>query len=108
MDQIAVPYAPDREWFTLAITVTPAAPAKPKTEPSKKMPDRNREPTEIDPAASTSAAPAEKAKLEPPAPPSPPKTFYFTFVVFPAGDYDIGSVNDEPDRLKSEVRHTSR
>ena len=35
MDQTAVPYAPDREWFTLAITVTPTAPPKPKTEPAK-------------------------------------------------------------------------
>jgi formylglycine-generating enzyme required for sulfatase activity len=26
--------------------------------------------------------------------------------VFPAGAYDIGSVNDEPGRIKSEVRHS--
>ena len=25
--------------------------------------------------------------------------------MFPAGDYTIGSVNDEPDRQKNEVRH---
>ena len=105
VDQIAVPYAPDREWFTLAITVTPAAPAKPKAEPSKNNARPKSEPPKST-AASTSAVPAEKAKLEPHAPPSPPKTFYYTFVVFPAGDYDIGSVNDEPDRLKSEVRHS--
>ena len=29
-----------------------------------------------------------------------PKTFYYTFIVFPAGDYTIGSVDDEPDRDK--------
>ncbi len=69
MGQLAVPYAPLREWFTLAITVTPAAPPKPKTEPAK-------------------------------------ETFYYTFIVFPAGAYNIGSANDEPGRVKSEVRHS--
>ena len=44
-------------------------------------------------ASSTSAAPAEKAKLERPVEPLPPKTFSYTYVVFPAGAYDIGSVN---------------
>ena len=119
VDQTAVPYAPDREWFTLAITVTPAAPPKPKAEPAKdngrskseppksaesgqSIPDETGKPA----AANRSAAPAEKAKLEPPALPLPPKTFYYTFIVFPAGAYDIGSVNDEPGRLKSEVRHS--
>ncbi len=68
VDHTAVPYAPDREWFTLAITVKPTAPPKPKTEPVN-------------------------------------KTFYYTFIVFPAGAYDIGSVNDEPGRQKIEVRH---
>ena len=34
-----------------------------------------------------------------------PKTFYYTFIVFPAGEYTIGSVDDEPDRQKDEVRH---
>jgi eukaryotic-like serine/threonine-protein kinase len=118
VDHTAVPYAPDREWFTVAITVTPAAPPKPKTEPAKEKagsksgprkpaesrqskPDETAKPA----ASSKSAAPAEKAKLEPSALPLPAKTFYFTFIVFPAGDYEIGSVNDEPDRGKKEVRH---
>ena len=118
VDQTAVPYAPDREWFTLAITVTPTAPPKPKAEPakenakSKSEPPKSAESRQSKPdetakpaASSTSAAPAEKAKLEPPALPLPPKTFYYTFIVFPAGAYDIGSVNDEPDRQKNEVRH---
>ena len=118
VDHTAVPYAPDREWFTLAITVTPTAPPKPKTEPAKENAGSKSEPRKpaesrqskpdetAKPAASSkSAAPAEKAKLEPPALPLPTKTFYYTFIVFPAGDYDIGSVNDEPDRQKNEVRH---
>jgi eukaryotic-like serine/threonine-protein kinase len=112
VDQTAVPYSADREWFTLAITVTPKAePAKEnvgsKPEPGKPAESRQSKPDETaKPAASSkSAAPAEKAKLEPPALPLPTKTFYYTFIVFPAGAYDIGSVNDEPDRQKNEVRH---
>ena len=38
-------------------------------------------------------------------PSAPPKTFYYTFIVFPAGDYEIGSFSDELDRTKDEVRH---
>ena len=119
VDHTAVPYSPDREWFTLAITVTPTAPPKPKTEPAKENAGSKSEPRKpaesrqskpdetAKPAASSkSAAPAEKAKLEPPALPLPTKTFYYTFIVFPAGAYDIGSVNDEPDRQKNEVRHS--
>jgi hypothetical protein len=118
VDQTAVPYAPDREWFTLAITVTPTAPPKPKmeaakenagskSEPGKPADSRQSKPDETaKPAASSrSAAPAEKAKLEPPVQPLPTKTFYYTFIVFPAGAYDIGSVNDEPDRGKGEDWH---
>jgi len=118
VDHTAVPYAPDREWFTLAIAVTPAAPPKPETEPAKEKAGSNSErpkPAEspkskpdetAKPAASSkSAAPAEKAKLGPPAQPLPAKTFYYTFIVFPAGASDIGSVNDEAVRQKDEVRH---
>ena len=119
VDQTAVPYAPDREWFTLAITVTPTAPPKPKTEPAKENAGSKSEPRKpaesrqskpdetAKPAASSkSAAPAEKAKLEPPALPLPTKTFYYTFIVFQEGKATIGSVNDEPDRQKDEVRHS--
>lgn len=35
----------------------------------------------------------------------PKKTFYYTFIVFPAGEYWIGSVEDEPDRKVDETRH---
>jgi formylglycine-generating enzyme required for sulfatase activity len=118
VDQTAVPFAPDREWFTLAITVTPTAPSKPKTEPvkenagSKSEPRKPAESRQSKPdetakpaAASTSTAPAEMAKGESPALRVPTKTFYYTFVVFPAGTYDIGSVKDEADRQKIEVRH---
>lgn len=43
--------------------------------------------------------------VNPSAEPRSTKTFYYTFIVFPAGEYTIGSVNDEPDREKEEVRH---
>ena len=118
VDHTAVPYAPDREWFTLAITVMPTAPAKPKTEPSQEKAGSKSEPRKpagarqskpdetAKPAAwSKSAGPAEKAKLEPPALPLPTKTFYYTFIVFPAGAYDIGSVDNDADRRKGEVQH---
>jgi serine/threonine protein kinase/formylglycine-generating enzyme required for sulfatase activity len=119
VDQTAVRYSTDREWFTLAITVTPTAPPKPKTEPVKENAGSKSEPRKpaesrqskpdetAEPAASSkSLAPAEKAKLEPLAVPLPAETFYYTFIVFPAGAYDVGSVNDEPDRGKNEVRHS--
>ena len=118
VDHTAVPYSTDREWFSLAITVTPTAPPKPKTEPVKENAGSKSEPrkaaesrqSERDqtakPAASSkSAALAEKAQPEPPAPTLPAKTFYYTFIAFPASAYDIGSVNDEPGRQKHEVRH---
>ena len=37
-----------------------------------------------------------------------PKTFFYTFIVFPPGEFMIGSVNDEPGRMKNEVRHRIR
>jgi formylglycine-generating enzyme required for sulfatase activity len=67
VDQTPVLYSPEREWFTLAITVAP------KTESGGKKPD--------------------------------PKTFYYTFIVFPVGVYSIGSMDDAAVRLKDEVRH---
>jgi formylglycine-generating enzyme required for sulfatase activity len=33
------------------------------------------------------------------------RTFYFTFVVLPAGEYTIGSIDDERDLNKHETRH---
>jgi formylglycine-generating enzyme required for sulfatase activity len=119
VDHTVVPYSTGREWFTLAITVTPAAPPQPKTEPAKENAGSKSEPrkpaesgqskpeeTGKPAASSKSAAPAETAKLEPPVEPPPTKTFYYTLIVFPAGAYNIGSVNDEPDRVKNEVRHS--
>jgi formylglycine-generating enzyme required for sulfatase activity len=63
IDQTPVTYSPEREWFTLAITVNPT---------------EHR----------------------------PPKTFYYTFIVHPKGEYTISSVEDENGRDRYEVRHT--
>jgi len=102
VDQTPVPYAPGREWFTVAITVTPTPPGKPAedksaTEPPEKDTDK--------PDESDNHAPPQEEENSQPLPAAPPKTFYYTFVVFPAGDFDIGSVIDEPDRDKIETRH---
>ena len=70
VDQTAVPYSPEREWFTLAIEVTPKS-----NSPLGSLVGSKK------------------------------KTFYYTFIVFPAGDYTIGSVAGEPDRNKDETRH---
>lgn len=69
IDRTAVPYSPEREWFRLAIEVTPKS------------------------TSTTGARPTG----------APKKTFYFTFVVFPAGHYTVGSVADEPDRKKADA-----
>ena len=71
VDQTAVAYSPDREWFTLAVSVKPTA-------------MKNEDAT-------------EKPMV---------KAFYYTFVVFPAGKFEIGSLDDETDRQREEVRHT--
>ena len=118
VDQTAVPYGPDREWFTLAITVTPTAPPKPKAEPAKEnaksnQSHRNRpspgsrnltKPRNRPHRASPRRRPKRPNSNHPPFR-CRPRRFIYTFIVFPAGTYDIGSVNDEPGRQKNEVRH---
>jgi formylglycine-generating enzyme required for sulfatase activity len=81
VDATPVPYSPDREWFALAITLTPPAAARPFAE-------------------------FQTANLPTSPVPPPGRTFLYTFIVFAAGEYSIGSVTDEDSRLKSEVRHT--
>ena len=102
VDQTAVPYSTDREWFTLAITVTPISPPKPKEEPAEEKSDKDTKTDKSAEAEGTKKTVVEDAKPES----LPPKTFYYTFIVFPAGQSEIGSVSDEPDRQKDEVRHS--
>lgn len=74
VDQTAVPYSADREWFTLAIAVEPSY---------------------------------SELLSKPLTPQPPPKTHYYTFIVFPEGDSQIGSVDDELGRETDERRHTA-
>jgi serine/threonine protein kinase/formylglycine-generating enzyme required for sulfatase activity len=117
VDQTPIPYSPEREWFTLAITVTPTSPLKPAEKPAEKPADENAAPE----AETTTPAPAddaasqeegtekkdesvspEPAKNEAKPEPLPPRTFYYTFIVFPPGKSLIGSVQDEPERSVQE------
>ena len=49
VDQTAVPYTAGREWFTLAITVTPTAPPKPEEQPAEKKPGSKPPPSAKEP-----------------------------------------------------------
>ena len=100
IDHTPVPYSPDREWFTLAIKVTPMPPPKAK-------PENKEESMEESESRSGESNPnkTEPEKPEAPPEPLPTKTFYYTFIVQPSGEYTIGSLEDQPDRLKDEVRH---
>ncbi|MDP1561061.1 MAG: formylglycine-generating enzyme family protein, partial [Pirellulaceae bacterium] len=93
VNQTPVPYSVDREWFMLAVTVTPTAPPKPKTEPTE-------DPQEGEANAATETDEGEEA----PTPSLPGKTFYYTFIVFPPGESTVGSPEDEPERQKDDVR----
>jgi len=111
VDETPVPYTEDREWFTLAITVQPTPPPAPEPEDET---EGAAEPSEAgaksdtpDAAAKTEETGSEVAQEKPPAAlappePLPPKTFYYTFIVFPAGESQIGSVDDEPERSVQE------
>jgi formylglycine-generating enzyme required for sulfatase activity len=66
VDETPVDYQPGREWFTLAINV---------------------QPNSMDPIA--------LLDFIGPHLPLPKDTFYYTFIVFPPGEYLIGSVHDE-------------
>ncbi len=105
VDQTPIPYSPDREWFTLRITVKPTPPPEPREGGATESPVAKPAPAERDAAAKSKAG--ATAKSAAPAAP-PPKTFYYTFIVFPPGESTIGSEQDEPGRLKHEVRHRMR
>ena len=110
----------DREWFTLAITITPATPAEasrqnrprrqrqikkpPSAKPPKSRPVRRRRRAN---QASPERRPAREAKLEPPAPPPCHPRRFTTFVVFPAGESTTSdrSMTKTRSRQKDEVRH---
>jgi formylglycine-generating enzyme required for sulfatase activity len=114
VDQNPVPYSPDREWFTLAITVTPTSPPKPEEKPAAENTASETEPQTTPPSEDEGTQQkdesdsTEPAKHEAKPEPLPPRTFYYTFIVFPPGDSRIGSVEDEPERsvkVNDELRH---
>jgi len=94
VDQIPVPYSPDREWFTLAITVTPTAPAQPEVETSKDSEEGEANATGGE-AGEGEATPNSSL---------PSMTFYYTFIVFSPNESNIGSPADEPERSWDDVR----
>ncbi len=95
VDQTPVPYSLDREWFTLAITVTPTPEKREESEATKAV-AKESDPTQNEP---------EELEQQPEH--LSPKTFFYTFIVQPNGEYSISSVEDEVNRIKSnEVRHT--
>lgn len=105
VDQTAVPYSTDREWFTLAITVTPTVPTKAKEKSAERKGDKESKAVPPAEGDGTKIAETEDGKLKP----LPQKTFYYTFIVFPAGESVIGSVSDEPYRSlreNQEARHS--
>lgn len=98
IDQTPCPYSPDREWFTIAVRVNrvnqlellyqAVGKAIPKINPMRdSRQDNNQDRFQIN---------------------TDPNIFYFTFIVFPAGIYTVGSPDDERARNGSEVRHTVR
>jgi formylglycine-generating enzyme required for sulfatase activity len=116
VDQTPIPYSPDREWFTLRITVKPTpseeageggAAERAGTKSTAAKPGaaaKSRANAAANPGGSSEAANSMPAAR--PAP--PPKTFYYTFIVFPPGEFTTGSVTDEPGRQKDEARHRVR
>jgi len=82
VDQTPVPYSSDREWFTMAVTVQPVPMPKPEPEKNEDIQEPSQTPS-----------------------PLPAKTFYYTFVVHPKGEYIIVSAEDEPERTKDELQH---
>jgi eukaryotic-like serine/threonine-protein kinase len=89
VDQTPVPYDPQREWYTQKFEPHP-----PEAPPWDVSTDDTRE-TQTNPK-SNPGAPGKNPKLSP---------FFITFVVFPAGEYAIGSPEDEADRQIDEARH---
>jgi formylglycine-generating enzyme required for sulfatase activity len=117
VDQTPVSYSPDREWFTLAITVTPAPTSQPREGPPARNAGADSAQAKAARSAQSNAGPTPKpeargeaANSKPAEPARPPRsaTFHYTFIVFPAGEHTIGSVDDEPGHQKDEVRHKVR
>jgi hypothetical protein len=111
VDETATPYSPEREWFTLRITVKPAPPPERHERGSREDASAKSAAAKGDASAKSKAGATARSAASGtaanPKPAPPPKTFHYTFIVFPANEFTIGS-NDEPGRFKNEVRHRVR
>jgi serine/threonine protein kinase/formylglycine-generating enzyme required for sulfatase activity len=117
VDETPVPYSPEREWFTLRITVKPTPPQEPReggavdTASAKSAVAKEPASTAPKSKAGETAKPATSGAAGKPKPAASavttPKTFYYTFIVFPPGESLIGSVPGR-DTQKDEVRHRVR
>jgi formylglycine-generating enzyme required for sulfatase activity len=116
VDQTPVSYAPDREWFTLSVTVK----STPQPDPLEGGPTQSAganfaaairdasTQSKADPSTQ-SAASVGAAKPRPAAPAAlSAKTFHYTFIVFAPGESTVGSEDGEPGQFKNEVRHRVR
>jgi formylglycine-generating enzyme required for sulfatase activity len=95
-----MPYSADREWFTLAVDVTPTALSEPEERESEQenvAAGSHGSPTQVDGPVNTGKLAVGKSTLS--------QTFYWTFVVIPKGIFEIGTSSDEKGREKDEVRH---
>ena len=114
VDQTAVPYSPGREWFTLAITVTPTPPPKPKEKPAEKNPGSQpaaaRKPKSGEGEKAKPNEPSKSGAAAKASPNHPPsrchrRRFITRLSCSRQATTTIGSVDDEPDRDKTETRH---
>ena len=94
VDETPIDYSPSREWFTLAITVRSPARDSAASDGGPSSAGTTRE----DPPGDRKEVQEERAEEFQ----FVPQTFYFTFVVFPGGSCQIGSVTDEPGRSDNE------
>lgn len=107
VDLTPVAYSSDREWFTLAITVTPTS--QPKSKMAVAEENGVSDPAwQTDPVLEGSEAKEEAVREQDASTSSnllPSKTFYYTFIVYPGGKYEVGAMPDEPHGQWDEVRH---
>lgn len=114
VDRTAVAYSPDREWFVRQVD-KPHLFRNMTVEKVSALQEQFKD----NPDAVTDLARIKKAVEENGGsiwmrsdgfirPDEPPTSFFFTFVVFPAGDYTIGSPANEPDRHEDESLSTVR
>lgn len=103
IDQTVVPYESGREWYTVKIDVTPSV-----TKAAIGVNDSSQ----VDGAEATEGDKGDTSKesketlVISEGLVAPTRAFYFTFIVFPAGEYWVGSWENQPNRQLDEVRHS--